>query len=115
MVFLCVENNDFAFSTVSADFRNIHSMSDHGKCMKFTGNFRPRFVADFPKSFGQFVDEQGYFAVAEFLVNPAGLAGLIEGTVVSNDRFSGGDLDDVRDGRRSNTIRVKGFATADFD
>ena len=72
-----LHNSDAHLSAVRPNLWNIHRMAQHGQCVKRTWNLGAHFVANLPDAFGKMVDEQGDFAIAQFLVNPTPATGEV--------------------------------------
>lgn len=73
--YLLIHHDDLHLFPIAPNFRHIHRVSEHRQRVKLARRFGAHFVANLPHAFGQFVEEQGDFAVAEFLIHEACIEG----------------------------------------
>src|SRR5215211_6810878 len=66
-----VDDFDFLFGGVAADFGDIHGVAEGWQRVEFSRRFGAQFVTKLPKTLREMIDKGGDFAVAHFLVNPA--------------------------------------------
>ena len=65
-----LHNSDAHLSAVRPNLGNVHRVTQHGQRMKHTRNLGSHFIANLPDAFGEMIDEQGNFAIAQFPGKP---------------------------------------------